>query len=407
MRQQQFLKVLTEAEANAKFDAAFATLPIRQERVALDDALGRVLAEDVTAPVDVPAFDRSNMDGFAVRAADTFGASEGEPLTLTQLPGARAAGPVAAAERDREIGVGEVLAIATGGAIPRGADAVCMVEHTEAHPEREGAILLERSVTPGENISATGSDLARGEVVCRRGVTLTSRETGLIAAVGVPEVLCLRKPRVAVLSTGNEVQAPGRPLALGQVYDSNRRIVSDAVREAGGEPIALPTLPDEEEAVRARLTELVTGEDPVDLIVLSGGTSKGQGDLNHRVISALARELVSEGDGPKGMLVHGVALKPGKPLCLAMVNGRPVVVLPGFPTSAIFTFQTFVVPRLRRLSGLGAAHHSTLEAAAAVSIPGAAGRTRYALVTVVEGESGPVVYPLGAGSGSVRTFSRA
>jgi putative molybdopterin biosynthesis protein len=402
VRQEQFLDVVDEATARARFDAATAHLAPRRTEVALAEALGRVLADDVRAPVDAPAFDRSNVDGFAVLAADTFGAEEMAPRRLAVTPGSIAAGTRPG--DDLVVKKGVAVPIATGGVLPRGADAVLMVEYTL--PDGD-AIRVQHAVAPGANVSYAGSDVGRGETVLRRGQELTSRETGLLAAVGVARVPVIDPPRVAILSTGDEVRAPGATLDVGQVFDSNQRIVADAVRELGCVAVEGGIVPDNAAALRAAIEQ---ARPRADLLVLSGGTSKGAGDLNYRVLGELA-ESVGNGSGSvptvSGIVVHGVALKPGKPLCLAMLGGKPVVILPGFPTSAIFTFHEFVAPLLRRLSGRRGDDDTVVAAVAPIRIPSAAGRTEYTLVDLVEGPRGLAAYPIGAGSGSVSAFSRA
>jgi len=396
VRQEQFLDVVDEAVAHARFDEACAHIVVATERVALERALGRVLAADVTSPVDVPGFDRSNVDGFAVRAADTFGAEELAPVRLVLDDVRIAAGGPAPAEY--EVATGHAALIATGAALPRGADAVVMIEHTT--PGDDGAIVIERAVVPGGRVAFAGTDIGRGEIVLRAGTVLTSRETGLLAAVGVAGLDAVRRPRVAILSTGDEVRAPGAALAMGEVYDSNQRILADAVAEAGGVAVECGIAPDDEVELATRMRALIAD---ADLVLLSGGTSKGAGDLNYRVVETLAAELP---DSP-GILVHGVALKPGKPICLAVVAATPVVILPGFPTSAVFTFHEFVAPLIRRLAGRRDEESPTVSAVAPLRIPSVVGRTQYTLVDLVEGPHGLAAYPLGAGSGSVSAFSRA
>lgn len=398
MRQDQFLEVVDEATARRRFEALCRHLLPTPETVALAEALGRVLAADVTAAVDVPAFDRSNMDGFAVRAADTVGARELEPVSLDVADLRLAAGQPPPA--GYELAHRSAVPIATGGVIPRGADAVAMIEHTRSVPP---GVEVSRAVAPGENITFAGSDVGRGEVVARRGAVLSSRETGVLAAVGVDRVEVFRKPRVAVVSTGDEIVSPGRPLALGQVYDSNQRVLVDAVDELGCRPVPCGVVPDDPSAVEDAVADLLSGPSPVDLVLLSGGTSKGEGDINAAAIRSLADRLPDSA----GIVAHGVALKPGKPILLAGLARRPVVVLPGFPTSAIFTFHEFVAPLLRRLSGHGAPKVRTVDAALAVHLTSSPGRTEYSLVDLVNRGDGLAAYPLGAGSGSVTAFARA
>lgn len=397
MRQRQFLDVVDESVARERFVAACAHLVPGVETVRLQEALGRVLAADVAAAVDVPGFDRSNMDGFAVRATDTAGAEELAPVGLIVAGPALAAGGVPAP--GFEVAPGTAVSIATGGVVPRGADAVVMVEHTHVAGER---LEVSRPVAPGDNVTFAGSDIGRGDTVVRRGTRLTSRETGVLAAVGASEVPVICKPRVAVLSTGDEIVAPGGPIRQGEVYDSNQQILLDALAEIGCRPVAAGIVPDDEELLEAAIEALICGDESVDALLLSGGTSKGDGDVNAAVVQRLAGRLPGS-----EVLVHGVALKPGKPILLAVLARRPVVVLPGFPTSAIFTFHEFVAPLLRRLSGVGAASAAGVAAIAPMRIDSAPGRTHYVLVDLVEGPSGLAAYPLGAGSGSVTAFGRA
>lgn len=387
--QEQFLDVVDRDEAERRFRAALRLAPVGEDLLPLAAALGRVLARDVVARVDVPSFDRSNFDGFALRAADTYGAAEEAARTLRLLAGSLHAGTEATAT----IEPGTAMTIATGGMVPRGADAVMMVEHTEV----EGGVLtVRRPVAPGHGVSFAGSDMAAGELILARGELLTSRETGVLAAVGEAEVWCFRRPRVAILSTGNELIAPGQPMRAGLVYDSNARILADAVRELGGEPWELGVVGDDAAALRERLAEALA---TADVVLLSGGTSKGEGDLSYRVVRELTRP---------GIVVHGVALKPGKPICLAVHDGKPVVVLPGFPTSAVFTFHEFVAPVIRRLAGRTLEHRETVEARLPVRVNSEVGRTEYLLVSLLGGESNDwTAYPLGKGSGSVTAFSRA
>ena len=398
MRQRQFLDVVDESVAHRRFEAACAHLRPRRETIRLDSALGRVLADDVVSGVDVTAFDRSNMDGYAVRAEDTFGAEELAPIVLSVADVSLVAGQ--APPVGFEVSPGEAVAVATGGVVPRGADAVLMVEHTEPHPNGIGVV---RPAVPGGNITFAGSDIGRGDTVMRRGTHLSSRETGVLAAIGVVQVDVIARPRVAVVSTGDEIVEPGRLLEVGQVFDSNQRMLADAVAELGCRPVAGGIIPDDEALLSRTIEGLVSGPEAVDVVLLSGGTSKGEGDLNSTVVQKLAERLPDSA----GIVVHGVALKPGKPVLLAVVSGIPVVVLPGFPTSAIFTFHEFVAPLLRRLAGLPTRERGIVQATVPLRITSAPGRTEYNLVDLVEGPTGLAAYPQGAGSGSVTAFGRA
>lgn len=393
-RQEQFLDVVDRDEATSRFRRHLRLRPLGTEALALSQALGRVLARTIVAAVDVPGFDRAGVDGFAVRADDTIGASERTPVTLSLnaeilTPGTPPALTVAP---------GTATLIATGGMVPRGADAVVMVEHTETRDT--GAVIrieVRRAAAAGQFIAYAGSDLARGETVLRSGQMLTSREIGMLAAVGVDRIEAWRRPRVTIISTGDEIVAPGQPIRPGAVYDSNAAILAAAVEEIGGVAVPLGIGADDE-AVLARLVD--EGLATSDIVILSGGTSKGAGDLCYRAVAAF--------DDP-GIVVHGVALKPGKPLCLAVTGGKPIVVLPGFPTSAIFTFHEFVAPVIRAFAGLSTVPAERLAATLPMRIPSERGRTEYLMVSLTHGADGEALtaYPTFKGSGAVTSFSQA
>ena len=389
LEQGQFLTVLPRDEALRRFEAALDPRPLGMERVGLAEALGRVLAEEVAAPIDVPPFDRSGVDGFAVRAADLAGAGEAAPVKLQLNDEIIACG---VAPR-LAVAPGTATPIATGGPVPRGADAVVMIEHTESAGERTTEV--RRAATPGQFVGFAGSDIARGETLLRRGAMIGSREIGMLAACGVAAVAVFRRPRVGVISTGDELVQPGETLRPAAIYDSNGPIVCAAVAENGGEPVFHGAVPDVEAALEAALRRAHAES---DMVILSGGTSKGAGDLSHRLVGRL---------GAPGIVAHGVALKPGKPLCLAVCAGKPVVILPGFPTSAMFTFHDFVAPVLRRLSGLPARSETVVKARVPTRIPSELGRTEFVMVSLVERDGGLAAYPTPKGSGAITAFAQA
>ena len=390
-RQEQFLEVISAGEARVRFEQHLDLAPLSAEAVSLADARTRVLAHDVVAAFDAPPFDRANVDGFALRAADTVGASDGNPKIFTLNSEVIACGHAPMLT----VGPGTCTTIATGGVIPRGADAVVMIEQTELIESNPSRIELRRAAAPGQLISYAGSDIARGETLLRRGARIGSREIGMLAASGLARIEVVRRPKVAVLSTGDELVEPGNPLKPAAVYDSNSATIAAAVSEAGGEPITSGVLPDDAAILEKTVREALAVS---DMVVLSGGTSKGAGDLSHRVVSRL---------GKPGILVHGVALKPGKPLCLAVVGDKPVVVLPGFPTSAIFTFHAFVAPVIRARAGLPPEATQTVSARVPVRVASELGRKEFVLVSLVKGDQGMIAFPTGKGSGAVTSFSQA
>jgi len=391
-RQEQFLEVVSAEEARRRFGVHIDGAPLAGETTPLAASLSRVLALDIAAPVDAPPFDRSNVDGFAVRSADTAGAADDAPRRLQLNPEVVACG----VSPEIEVKAGTATTVATGGIIPRGADAVVMVEHTELVEDSvPPAINVRRPAASGRFISFAGSDIARGETLLRKGTRIGSREIGMLAACGFDAIDVVRRPRVAVLSTGDELVALGKPLKPGGVYDSNGAIIAAAISEVGGEAVTLGAVPDDEIALESAMRTALASS---DMVVLSGGTSKGAGDLSHRVVSRL---------GKPGIVVHGVALKPGKPLCLAVVDRKPVIVLPGFPTSAIFTFHTFVAPVIRAWAGFGAETARTMTARVPVRIASELGREEFVLVSLVTGSNGLMAFPTGKGSGAVTAFSQA
>ncbi|WP_298876484.1 molybdopterin biosynthesis protein [uncultured Bradyrhizobium sp.] len=389
LEQEQFLKILSREDALARFDAALFPRPIPNEARKLADALGAALAEDIAAPIDVPPFDRSNVDGFAVRSMDLSAAGEGAPVRLALNGETIHCGTAPALQ----VTTGTATSIATGGPLPRGADAVVMVEHTQ--PSGLDAIDVRRAVSPGQFVSYAGSDIARGEALLRAGTIIGSREIGMLAACGIAEVKVARKPRVAVISTGDELVQPGEALAPAAIYDTNGAIVAAAINENGGEAVFLGEIPDDEVRLDTAMRQALVD---ADMLVLSGGTSKGAGDLSHRIIGRL---------GPPGVIAHGVALKPGKPLCLAVCGGKPVVILPGFPTSAMFTFHDMIVPALRKMAGLPPRSDAKVSATVPVRIASELGRTEFVMVSLVEGKDGLIAYPSGKGSGAITSFAQA
>ncbi len=387
MELREFHDVVSISEAKRRLEGA-VKLERRTEEVGLDECLGRVLATDVIAGVDVPPFDRASMDGYAVLASDTFYADEESPVELEVL------GYVKAGDSStHEISPGRCMGIATGAPMPVGANAVVMVEYTEQEGDK---VRIYKPVAPGENVMPAGSDIMRGELVLRAGTRLSPREVGVLAALGMARVLVYARPKVGIISTGDEVSEPGKPLSFGRIYDANAYAIAQAVRECGGAPELLGIARDSEEDLRGYL-ERALGT--CDVVITTGGTSAGVGDLCYRVIDTL---------GSPGVIVHGVAIKPGKPTVIGVVDGKPVFGLPGYPTSAMVTFQVFVAPLLRRLSGLQEPERRRVKARTAMRFYSAGGRYEYRLVNLVRGaDGGYTAYPMLTGSGAITTFAEA
>jgi putative molybdopterin biosynthesis protein len=276
---------------------------------------------------------------------------------------------------------------ATDGPIPRGADAVVMIEQTE--PDEINAIRVTRAIGPGQNISFAGSDIAHGQTLLHAGTLIGAREIGMLAAVGCADAPVWRRPRVAVLSTGDELVQPGETLGPAKIFDSNGPIIAAALEETGCDAVRFGAIPNDE----AKLASAIRNAfETCDAVILSGGTSKGAGDLTYTLVGGL---------GTPGIVAHGVALKPGKPFCLVVCDGKPVVVLPGFPSSAMFTFHDIVASVLRVMAGLPARPEANITARVPVRIASELGRTEFVMVALAENADGRVLHPIGKGSGAV------
>lgn len=327
-----FTRLLTPDDARAAFARAFTPRPLGTERVPLLQAYGRVLAQEIQAERDLPAFDRSTVDGYAVRAAETAAASRGAPVPL------RVAGEVLMGQpSDLAIRPGEAARIPTGGAVPGGADAVVMQEHTV---RVDRTVSVERPVAPGENIVRRGEDLRAGDVVLRAGRRLRAEDVGLLAGLNHPEVEVYRRPRVAVIVTGDELVPPGQTPAGGQIHDMNTYTLAGLIDAAGALAVPHGIVGDSLQAVvdRARAAHRTA-----DVVLLVGGSSVGERDVVTDAIAAL---------GEPGIVVHGIAIRPGRPAILALAGGTPVFGLPGNVVSAMVVFDEFVRPVLEALSGL-------------------------------------------------------
>jgi len=325
----EFFRLKTRQEV---LDLYFRFPPLEAEEVELSHSLGRVLAVDLAAPEDVPHFPRATMDGYAVRAEDTFGASPGLPQYL-ELKGEVFMGR----EPQRGVGPGEALRLPTGGMLPEGANAVVMVEFTKELPD--GTLEVRRPVAPGENLLRPGEDVRAGEVLFPAGRRLRPQDLGLLAALGVTRLQVHRQPRVAVLSTGDEIVPVTAKPPAAKVRDANALMVAAQVREGQGIPLLRGLVPDNYDLLFKALGESL---EEADLVLLSGGSSIGVRDLSLKAITHLPNSEI---------LVHGVAIRPGKPTILADIGGKPLMGLPGHPASAAVVMQVLGLPLLARLAG--------------------------------------------------------
>lgn len=360
-----FGKLMTRLDAVRLIDENVRRIT-RVEDVPIEEAAGRVPAEDVVAGFNVPPFDRSSMDGYAVKAKDTAGASS-KPVTL-RLIGVRHAGEAF----DGVVGDGECIEIATGAPVPRGADAVVMVEYTKL---TGNTVEIQRKAKPGDNVAPEGEDIKKGEAVVRVGEVLTPGSVGAIAALGFSRVKAYAKPRVAIYSTGNEVAPQGKPLKPGQVYDINSYTLSAVVAANGCVPVRRGLVRDDPEAI----ADAVRDAAGYDVAVFSGGSSVGTRDLFAGVIEDLGR-----------VHFHGLRVKPGKPTLFGEVGGTPVFGMPGYSTSCLNNAYVFLVPALRRVAGLPPAEERIVVARLSRPIKAEGEREQFYSVRVEGGEAVPV-----------------
>ena len=355
------------------------------EWVPFADARGRILAERIDAELDVPGFDRASMDGYAVRAEDTFGADEASPVTMPLV------GTVHAGEEPAvEVEPGTIVEISTGAVLPPGADAVVMVERTT---EVEDGIEVRTAVAPGDHVMPAGADIAAGARALGPGTRITPREMGLLSALGVDEVPVRGRPTVGIISTGEELVRPGEPLdsAAGQIYDVNSYTLAAAVEEAGGEAVLYPHVGDDFEAMERLLHEAA---DECDLVLSSGSTSASAVDVIYRVVEERGE-----------LLLHGVAVKPGKPTLVGTVGDSAYVGLPGYPISALTIFREFVAPVVRDAAGRADPATATVTGTMAATERYSEGRYRLLPVGLVEdGDGDLLVYPVDKGSGATTSL---
>jgi molybdenum cofactor synthesis domain-containing protein len=352
----------------------------RTEQVHIEESLGRVLAEKITADRDVPPFDRSAMDGYAVKAEDTYGASETKPVIL-KIVGVLHAGE----STDRPIGKGECIRISTGCPIPPGADAVVMMEFTE---EKGAIVSVFKAEHPGANIAKKGEDMKKGEVILKNGELLTPAKIGVLAALGHEKVLVYQKPHVAVIPTGTEVCELGSKLGSGQVYDVNSYTLSAVLSANGATVTRSPIIPDSLE----QLKSAVTGSLDYDLIMFSGGSSVGERDLLVKVIEEMGR-----------LLFHGVQMKPGKPTLFGIIGETPIFGMPGYPASCLSNAYVFLVPAIRRMARLPSKRQVTVKAKMAKRLVSASGREQVLPVKFTDGKA----YPTFKKSGDITGLSEA
>lgn len=386
----EFLHLLPPTEALARLISALGPPgPRATEAIPTQTALGRVLASGLTAPHPLPAFARSAVDGYAVRAADTFGAGPSLPAYLTVAGEVRMG-----AAADVSVQEGQAALVYTGGMIPEGADAVVMVEDTQ--PSRPGEIEVVKPAGVGQNVLKMGEDVAAGEAIFSKGSRLRPQEIGGLLAFGITQVEVAIRPSVAILSTGDEVVPPEAVPQPGQVRDINSFTLAALIEQCGGRPLRSDIIPDQREALERAAQRAFASN---DMLLVTAGSSVSTRDITAEVIGTL---------GSPGVLVHGVALKPGKPTILAVCDGKPVIGLPGNPVSALVVAGLFVAPVVRYLLGLPRDQIApTVNARLAVNLPSEAGREDYQPVRLTREDDGWRAEPVFGKSNLIFTLIRA
>jgi len=353
---------------------------LEPEQVQISMGLGRVTAEDVVAENDLPPFDRSAVDGYAVRAQDTFGASQFKPRMVRVI-------------KDEKIDEKEAREIWTGNPLSGGADSVIMLEHTK---RKDGEIEVWNPVTPGENVSKMGEDVRKGQIAVKSGTRLKPHHIGLLAALGMTHVAVVRKPTIAILSTGDELVDLGHKPKMNQVIDVNRLILSSMCQELGAEAIDLGIAKDDISEIGARIRE---GLGKADMLITTGGTSVGYDDFVPTAIDQMGRP---------GVVVHGIAMRPAMPTALAIVQGKPVIVLSGNPVAAMIGFEVFVRELVLRLLGIESEPRPMLGARLTRKVPSALGRRVFLRVQVFEKDGEFWAEPVRVkGSGILSTMTKA
>jgi molybdopterin molybdotransferase len=344
------------------------------ETVPLSAALNRILAQDLVSPVNMPLFDRAAMDGFAVIAEDTHGATNVAPVLL------RTVGSVKMGTTPRvSVARGEAVSIMTGGQMPQGANAVVMIEYTKQH--EDGTLEVSDEVHPAENVARVGEDVQIGTEVLKKGTRILPQDLGMLTYLGLKEVSVMLKPRVAVLSTGNELYDQPT-ISSARIPDVNRPTLIGALRDLGCEPVDLGIVPDEFDQIRSKLDQ---GVRTADMVLVTAGTSVGPGDIVPSAIDSL---------GKPGMLVHGVAMRPSMPTGLAVVDGKAIVSLPGYPVSAYIAFLEFVHPLVSHILGTNLLPRPKVKAMLSRRAVGIPGSRTYIRVLVTETDEGCIAQPV-------------
>lgn len=388
MEQDYFFKVKTPNQVRDILKTM--AKPLSSETINISDALGRVLADDIISPVDLPGFDRATMDGFAVRAKDTFGASSGSPAYLNLI------GEIKMGEKATiKVSQGEAVKVSTGSMMPSGSDAVVMIEWTEFFDDQTIEVI--RSVAPGDNIVKKDEDLHIGEKLLDKGHILRPQDIGALAGVGITSVNVTRSPKVAIISSGDEIISPDQIPEIGQIRDINSYSLSALAKQAGGQPIIMGIVKDDYNILKAVMENALEN---ADIAIISGGSSIGTRDVTIDVISSLKDAEI---------LVHGISIKPGKPTIIAKVGDKYVFGLPGNPVSVMVTFEIFVGFLIRLLLGIKQPLYEPryIKAILNRNIASAPGREDYICVRLIESDKGLLAEPVLGKSATISMMVKA
>ncbi|MGB9812052.1 MAG: gephyrin-like molybdotransferase Glp [Thermovenabulum sp.] len=359
------------------------------EDVDLFDALGRVIYSDVIAMEDIPAFNRSTVDGYAVIAKDTFGASESIPSILEIV------GEVRMGEKAKvKIFAGQAVKISTGGMLPENSDAVVMLEYTQ--PLDENTLLVEKPVAPFENVIKKGEDIAKGETLFKRGHTLRAQDVGALAALGITKVKVYKRPRIGIISSGDEIKRPEEETKEGEIRDINTYTIFSAVKSLGAIGVPFGIVKDDFELIKKALSDALK---TCDAVIISGGSSVGTRDLTLKAVNSL---------GNPGVIFHGLSVKPGKPTIFAVVEKVPIIGLPGHPVSAMIIFELIARPLVNLLMGRDEDYGAfKLYARCDKDISSAAGREDYIRVKLEKRENELWAIPILGKSGMISTMTQS
>ncbi len=389
MSKRKIFRELTDVEeARRIFENHADTNVLDSETINLNEALNRVLARDVFSTIDVPSFDRSIMDGFAVHSSDIENAEEDKPIELKVIGEAKA-GYLFEGYYEPS----SCVEISTGAPIPIGFDSVIMVEHTLRKGDTASIF---RSTAPGEDIMSAGADIQEGERIFPALTLLTSRELSVLAALGNPNVEVIKKPKVAIFSSGDEIIELGEKLLPGKIYDINATSISVNTLENGGLPVYLGIIKDNHDDIKSKLLKTLN---KYDLVIISGGTSAGIGDLLYSIIDEL---------GKPGMLVHGIKVKPGKPTILAVCDNTPIIGLPGNPSSALSILNLFVIPFIRKKAGVPPlSNNALIPAKVKQRLRSVSGRHEFKPMNLIKSNEGWLSFPVPGGSGAITSIALA